>query len=682
MALHHPVLGGTTTATVRVYWLGKEGHFPPTPPLQPIALPARSVGTLVNSVLPGKSHPRPAAKRLKDGVGLLSSHPPTYDSRGCFPVGLAHDTLFLVPSVRNRHTGWVVRTLNSKELLLSVDLPVSWITQIPTDSLALRIWTLMSKFPLKLLLGGARAVLVSRGISDLTVSRRGLSKKLDEILVTEVTQEEGLTLGRVNLLNWTDATRDAKMAKADDSGIPVYLWDDRLWSYFPDAFDRTQNTSEDDSSSSPSVLDVLRSFMFRYWQRKLFREWWTIVNKNNSLSLVDLDAGRDCIRRGLASSWWTWDNGSRCFPWRWPKFYQKTIRDGLQIWRKQKLKPWFRAQPRERDGSKRVLIATKINVIRIRRYITHGNIESCISYFDVPKAITDVRMVYDGTKSGLNDTLWVPRFTLPTVESHLRATMPGYFMADLDIGEMFHNFMLDVALRSQCGIDITPYYPQEVKKRGRYLRLRWERLLMGLLPSPYAAYQAILVARVFLLGDPDGCTNPFRWDEVRLNLPGDGKYNPSVPWVAKFRATDDKVATDLFIYVDDVRVTASDEESCWNAARQVAGRLGYLGIQDASRKRQGPSQTPEPWAGSVVYTSDTEVYVLVSEEKWKKTKEILARIQDELSSSNDGMMCRKQLERDRGFLIYVCRTYSELRPYLKGMHLTLDSWREGRDDAG
>ena len=35
-----------------------------------------------------------------------------------------------------------------------------------------------------------------------------------------------------------------------------------------------------------------------------------------------------------------------------------------------------------------------------------------------------------------------------------------------------------------------------------------------------------------------------------------------------------------------------------------------------------------------------------------------------------------------GFLIYVVRTYKWLNPYIKGLHLTIDSWRPGRADNG
>ena len=48
---------------------------------------------------------------------------------------------------------------------------------------------------------------------------------------------------------------------------------------------------------------------------------------------------------------------------------------------------------------------------------------------------TDVRVVYDGTLSGLNASLWAPYFPLPTIQSHLRIVEPGTYMADNDLGE-------------------------------------------------------------------------------------------------------------------------------------------------------------------------------------------------------------------------------------------------------
>ena len=42
----------------------------------------------------------------------------------------------------------------------------------------------------------------------------------------------------------------------------------------------------------------------------------------------------------------------------------------------------------------------------------------------------------------------------------------------------------------------------------------------------------------------------------------------------------------------------------------------------------------------------------------------------------------KQLRSDRGFLVYATQAYPAMKPYLKGFHLSLESWRGGRDAEG
>ena len=42
----------------------------------------------------------------------------------------------------------------------------------------------------------------------------------------------------------------------------------------------------------------------------------------------------------------------------------------------------------------------------------------------------------------------------------------------------------------------------------------------------------------------------------------------------------------------------------------------------------------------------------------------------------------KRLRSDRGFLVYVTQVYPAMKPYLKGFHLSLESWRGGCDEEG
>ena len=62
-------------------------------------------------------------------------------------------------------------------------------------------------------------------------------------------------------------------------------------------------------------------------------------------------------------------------------------------------------------------------------------------YLLVPKG-EDIRMLYSGMLSGLNNALWDPHFALTTVRTALRSTEEGTYMADRYIGGIFLNFML------------------------------------------------------------------------------------------------------------------------------------------------------------------------------------------------------------------------------------------------
>ena len=317
----------------------------------------------------------------------------------------------------------------------------------------------------------------------------------------------------------------------------------------------------------------------------------------------------------------------------------------------------------------------KLAKVREQRYVSPGTVESLTSFFAVPKGIDDIRMVYDGTKSGLNASIWVPSFSLPTVNTMLRAVDFGTFMSDFDIGDCFLNFILHETMQSLCGIDLTKFFGN-----GKVLWERWVRAAMGLKSSPYQAVQAVMVAKQVALGDRMDRKNAFRWDAVRLNLPGTESYDPSLPWVSKIRLDDGQIAADLFIYVDDGRITAPSKEECWLATRQATSRLNGLGIQEAARKRRWGSRKPGAWAGSIVEMTSEGIFVKVSEEKWTKAKTYVGDIIQELKSGKGRGLDFKSLERKRGFLIYVTRTYPSMVPYLKGIHLTLDGWRPNRDD--
>jgi hypothetical protein len=359
--------------------------------------------------------------------------------------------------------------------------------------------------------------------------------------------------------------------------------------------------------------------------------------------------------------------------------YRDTIRDGLEIWFSGSKPKWRRPQRVERDQATLEKIIKKISKVRKRKYISVGHVWSLTDFFCVPKGNNDIRMVYNGTSSGLNDVLWVPSFPLPTVDTLLRSVHPDTWMADTDLGEMFLNFVLHESLRELAGVDVTHYQEKADQKAGLCWE-RWSRCAMGLKPSPYQTTQAMLFAEDIIRGDPDADDNVFKWDHVQMNLPGDPKYDPSLPWVYKVKR-DGTPAADFFFYVDDNRTTGNSEKEAWQAACKVASVCSYLGIQDASRKRRKASRTPGAWAGAIVSSDESGVYVTVSQEKWVKAKGMIAKTVAEVTEFN-GWLTRKDLERRRGFLLYVTRTFPATVPYLKGFHLTIDGWRKNRNNEG
>lgn len=142
---------------------------------------------------------------------------------------------------------------------------------------------------------------------------------------------------------------------------------------------------------------------------------------------------------------------------------------------------------------------------------------------------------------------------------------------------------------------------------------------MGLKDSPYCSIQMAVVAKIASYGDKDDPRNPFLWKDAELNLPGQQPdYDPTYPWVYK-RRCDGNIASDVFVYVDDGRLTGFDEEQYWAASRRYSSVCAYIGIQDAARKRTTPSLMPGPLAHSVVNT-EQDLVALVSQKSGIKPR--------------------------------------------------------------
>jgi hypothetical protein len=428
----------------------------------------------------------------------------------------------------------------------------------------------------------------------------------------------------------------------------------------------------------------------RWWRSNLRKEaaayldkehgpsWRNALSERSRQLRADHAAVADILGRAANATYWDWSGGSTLIFWRWSKEFRLRARDGVPVFISQRLPCWRSLQPKPVDDVRAALVREKLDKVRERKYIEPGEVRSLTGFFDVPKAGgTDIRLVYDASKCGLNDCVWAPNYFQASPDSLFNLLEPRTFMGDLDLGEFFLNFPLDHRIRPYAGVDLTPYYGQE--KSGLVWE-RWGRCLMGFKPSPYNTALSFGWAEEVIRGNPRDESSPFHWDHVLLNLPGSENFNPALPWLSK-RRLDGLMACDFVTYCDDLRTLGATTALALAASARVASLSNYLGVQDAPRKRRFPDRIPGAWAGTVALTTDEGVFASVTQERWDKTKAILEGMWEKVANG-DGIFDHKRLLSERGFLIYVSRAYPGMRPYLKGIHLTVDSWREGRDEDG
>jgi len=549
--------------------------------------------------------------------------------------------------------------------------------------------------------GGKEAAIGREGVTVNTVASMAKDvKKVDERGQLILREPHHMVPIRCNEVDRNFLEKEAEYlasygqqaAKSDDAIVPIELWDRCVlrhhftWLEYSPRVASALRIIRDKFAMQIYLKNLRRSFL-KYLRHAYCVSWWMKLKENNSLETVqlkkDLAVGVDSLLRCIRSSWWDWTDGSTCHFWRWPCEIRLFIRDGFPVFIEKKL-PEYKKNQKFRGLTDQQMKALKLKIQKVidRRYLNEGYVKSLINYFAVPKGITDIRVVYDGTKSGLTDAVWAPNFFMPSVESLLLYSSAGTWWSDLDLGEMFLNYQMDPGLRPFCGVDVSEFVDTPTRSTKRWLQ--WNRIFMGFRSSPYYAVKAYNWCLDIVRGNSNDPTNPFAFDSVVENLPGTKRYDPKQPWLIK--KFGEKVANDIVVYMDDGRPHGESEKGCRKAGKRTSKITQYLGQQDAARKYRPPSQQPGPWCGAFVAERDGSLWAYVSDEKWQKAKFYLTswlkEIEDCKNHSAPPCLDFKHLERGRGFLVYISRTYPSIVPYLKGLHLTLDSWRSNRDSEG
>jgi hypothetical protein len=676
--IKHSVAGGvsdySTEITIHVreervtreFW---EADYPqrPAQDLRSIVKMGRSSSTRVDPPASIPSNPGESVIQMKNGpMTAVELH-------GLFPKSLDWST-----KTRARLGGdyYFLRELSTDECLQVMDVPEKLFKHASEE--VRRDLLQGTCHPLKVLQEVAERV--ELWMMRNQTGKHECSRRLRE--VTEASPQTSVKRAKKDTKSLETPTqkeldpsedREAKASKVDKARIPVEIWDEFL---------SRELDSEVLKRNWKWATTIIRGLFHRRWIRNVttsyFRWRRTIDWTGKDVHRTDT-AARDAIQRAVNTTCWEWKGGSRPFFWRWPSEFQQRIMEGTKPWISGDLPEWKEPQRLPHCKEMTEKMVEKLRDVLAKGYLEPGKVTSLMFFFGVDKN-GDIRMVYDGTRSGLNDVTWAPWFPLPVVDDLLDCVDPGTFMGDNDVGEMFLNFIMHSDLREVCGIDLTDFIPEGGRnaKTGRFW-VRWCRNAMGLKGSPYFSVQGGAWAHEWIYGAKGDDSNIFRWKTVKLNLPGHKDYNPSVLWVRKERE-DGTLASELLCYVDDERVTGSTDLEAWIAGQRVSSGCAHLGLQDAARKRRPPSQTPGSWAGSDVHTIQGRVSVLVSQARWDGMKTIIREIQEE--SADKGSLAHKDLERKRGKLVYGTRGYNAMKPYLKGIHLTLDGWRRGRDKDG
>jgi hypothetical protein len=692
--VRHAVVGGASSGRV---WVGSLG----LPRFKlPVSVERRLLQVVDQSLKPGKwVRSSETPYQLEDRARL---------NRLDLPV--IHSTFWL-------STGVVTRLLSQGELAAILDLP-SWVVK---DTKMMDAIFKPSGCPvippLKVLISVLGTCLATfANTTTKALHKRPRLTLSGAATPTKLANGTFLPSLGVHLADsWTtQAAVSADAAKADDAQVPTQLWDNRITLVLPLA---------------RGLLLGLRQFLFRKWCSRIYRSFRAYLRRTygdswqqqawdkgsmvrsaqkrrrggeegvgtkttesfnlgeTSELLLDLAAGRLALQNTLNSSWWAWDSGSSLFFWRWPTLeQQRAARDGIRLCVIGAL-PNYKVPQRRPKVDVIAAIGKKLNQVRHRGYIQPGSVVSLTAFFPVPKK-DDIRIVYDGSVSGLNSSLWCPSFWLPTADSALRLVSYYSFMVDLDLGEFFLNFPLHESMRPYAGVDLTHLHAHLEKAstadRGKFGKLweRWCRLFMGLRPSPYLAVRYFYWAEEFARGNPLDKDNPMRYDRVILNLPGDPLYDPTLPWVMKWNDLVMRIAGDIITYIDDCRASGYNIENAWQVARRLASRLQWLGLQDAPRKRRPSSQVPGAWAGGVFKVGPSSVTKTVTQEKWSKARNMIKELYDSCREVEVPLLPLKTLLKQRGFLVHLAMTFSSMVPFLKGLHLTVDSWRCQRGDDG
>jgi len=475
--------------------------------------------------------------------------------------------------------------------------------------------------------------------------------------------------------------------------------------------DLTAWSSPSETEEEAHARVILRRFAVRWWADYLARDamlWW----RSNGRDPQDLAAIEDCIYRARAASYWHWHRGSRIFFWRFPKQFRSTMRDGTPFYHLADPPVGFAHNMPAPSREAEIETRKKIFQLRFRHFIERGFTDLITQRFSVVKlevdgVILDIRVVWNSSSNGHNATLWAPGFMLDDigdviemvtkwlsvpVATYLDSGSPSEDytqpassfvkskQGDIDVGAMFNNFRTHASERHSLGVRVINTRAEGVFESHEFWRFCV--LHFGGRPSPYLACQSERIILELCKGDRNDPKNHWQWHSVRLNLPGDVDYDPSMPRVMLLRK-DGELATREANYVDDIHPCIREKEGTNEATRacaQLKSRMNSLGNQADERKYRPPTLTPGAWNGVIVHTDTPFPMMSTTLKKWLRFKTGLSWILTE--GRNTGSLSTAELRKIAGLGVNILQVYQDAKCYLKGIFNAIEAFRSDRDPEG
>jgi hypothetical protein len=352
-------------------------------------------------------------------------------------VNLIKPPQFLLRSCRTP-TGWCKRKLETSEVLSLYDISDTVALDL-TPKLRSKVIGTKGLTPMKIILSAALAVITEvPGGGELIPERRVKMRQEDPHEAKRFGDQTGEVV-KLGLTGKPLSVQEEEATKDDDAEIPYHLWNSRvtrLWDsdFLPPSIQKPAEVIRQKIALRFWKMNVRRSFFAWFskeyhcieksrpvascngdkyvWSKKqrgqYVHSWNTMWVHRDNYQRKSLVAAADCIERAANYSWWDWEYGSRpCF-WRWSAEYHNQNRDGIPLWYQGTPPRNFHSQKKEKDPEVRSSMGEKLKKVFARRYFLYGMILSLTSFFAVAKGATDIRMVYNGTSSGINSHLWAP----------------------------------------------------------------------------------------------------------------------------------------------------------------------------------------------------------------------------------------------------------------------------------